>query len=80
MNIVAVADKKFEKNETHEFFGLNCVKPNDLKTLDYDVILISNFDHRWFTNILDSEILYGTKNASVEIKPLIELNFKDIFL
>jgi len=80
LNIVAIADKRFEQERPHEFFNLNCVKPNDLKDLDYDVIIISNFDYKMFVNILDEQILYGTKNEKVEIRPLISLNFKDLFM
>lgn len=79
LNIVAIADKRFEQDRPHEFFNLKCVKPNDLKEMDYDVILISNFDYNAFVNILDERILYGTKNEKVEIRPLIPLSFKDIF-
>ena len=81
LNIIAIADKRFENiNQKHNFFGLNCIKPNDLKTMDFDVIFITNFDVERFIEILDESVLYGTKNANVEIRPLINLNFKDIFL
>ena len=50
LNIVAIADKKFEQEGEHHFF-----------------------------NILDESILYGSKNAAVEIRPLINLEFKDLF-
>lgn len=79
LNIVAIADKKFEQEGKHYFFNINCVKPYDLKKLDYDVILIANFDYKMFADILDESILYGSKNAAVEIRPLINLEFKDLF-
>ena len=78
LNIIAISDKKFEQEGVQEFFGLNCVKPNDLKKMTYDVILISNLDYKKFVNILDEKILYGTENAGVEIRPLINLDFKNI--
>ena len=80
LNIVAVADKKFEQEGEHHFFNINCVKPYDLKKLDYDVILIANFDYKMFVKILDESILYGTKNVAVEIRPLINLEFTELFL
>ncbi len=79
LNIVAIADKKFEQEGEHKFFNINCVKPNDLRKLDYDVILIANFDYKMFSTILDESILYGSKNAGVEMRPLINLEFKDLF-
>lgn len=80
LNIVGVADKIFEDDKTHEFYNLNCLKPTDLRTMDYDVILITNFDTKHFLNILDEAILYGSKNAGVEVRAFIKLTFKDIFL
>lgn len=80
LNIVGVADKIFEDDKTHEFYNLNCIKPADLRTMDYDVILITNFDTKHFLNILDEAILYGSKNAGVEVRAFIKLTFKDIFL
>ncbi len=79
LNIVAVADKRFEQDIPHEFFGLSCIKPADLKEMDYEVILISNFDYKAFANVLDN-LLYGTKTDAKEIRPLISLNFNDIFM
>ncbi len=48
--------------------------------MDFDIILISDPDYKTYINILDGQILYGTKKASKEIRPLIALDFKDIFL
>lgn len=79
LNIVGIADKKFEQEGEHSFFNLNCVKPNDLREMDYDVILIANFDYKMFSSILDENILYETKNDAVEIRPLINLEFMDLF-
>ncbi len=38
-----------------------------------------DFDYKMFANILDERILYGSKNAAVEIRPLINPEFKDLF-
>lgn len=80
LNIVAVADIKFEKEENCDFHGYNCIEPNKLADLDCDIILIANFNYNFFIKILDSNILYRKKNASIEIRPLIRLNFADLFL
>ena len=80
LNIIAVADIKFEDENQRNFFNYNCVPPDDLGILDYDVLLIANFDYKMFLTKLDDHILYQTKNAGVEIRPLIKLSFKDIFL
>lgn len=77
LNIVAIADKKFEKEENKNFFNLNCVAPEDLKTLDYDLILIANFDVLYFWDYLENELLEGSANEDVKIRPLIHENLFD---
>lgn len=79
LNIIAIADLKFEDAENRDFFGLNCIKPKDLGTIDCDVILIANYDYDRFLTILDDHILYLTKNDSVTVRPLIQLGFKDLW-
>ena len=51
LNIVAVADIKFEDESKRDFYGYNCVTPNDLGILDYDVLLIANFDYEYFIRL-----------------------------
>ena len=77
LNIVGICDKKFEKEENKNFYGLNCIAPIDLYDYDCDLILISNFDYKLFANIVD-ELLYGSKNDSLEVRPLIRLSFLDL--
>ena len=80
LNIIAITDKKFEKENDSEFFNLKCVKPNELQDMDYDIILISDTEYKTSVDILDGQVLYGTKKAGIEIRPLISLTFRDIFL
>ena len=81
LNIVAVADIKFENPETERnFFGLNCITPDEIRDFDCNLILISNFNYNFFLRYLDNELLYRSKNAGVEIRPLILLGFRDLFL
>ncbi len=80
LNIVAVADKKFEDEEKRSFNNLNCIPPEALGDFDCDLILIANLDYNFFLSYLDNHILYRTKNAAIEVRPLIRLGFKDLFL
>jgi len=80
LNIVAVADRKFKSIEEHFYYNLKCIEPTKLKDIDCDVILISNFEYSRIYDSLDTNILYGKRKESIEIRPLIELNFKDMFL
>lgn len=50
LNIVSIADKKFETEPVETFEGIRAITPNQIKNEDYDVILITNEDP---TPILD---------------------------
>ncbi len=73
LNIIAIADKRFEKDKIHEFYGLNCTKPENLKHFDYDVILVSNHDYEKFYEYLTKQLLGENKYKDIEIQPLIKL-------
>lgn len=79
LNIKAVADIKFKNKEEQDFFGYNCISPEQLGTYDCDVILIANYDYKYFLTLLDDHILYLTPNKNIEIRPLFRLTLKDIF-
>lgn len=79
LNIVAVCDKKFDDESKRDFHNLKCISPDELRDYDCNLILISNFDYDRFANII-YDILYKTKNEAIEIRPLIKLNFADLFL
>ena len=79
LNIVAVADIRFEKEKNANFFGYNCIAPRELGYLDCDVILIANYDTSFFTTLLDDQILYLTPNENVTIRPMIKETFFDLF-
>ena len=80
LNIIAISDRKFDEEENRNFYNLNCIPPKEIGNIDCDVILISNFDYGRFLTLLDDHLLYGTKNASIEVRPLIRLGFRDLFL
>lgn len=80
LNIIAIADKKFESDNNATFFDLKCVPPKELGQIDCEVILIANLDYQYFLTLLDDHILYLTKNENIPIRPLIKLNFHDLFL
>lgn len=76
LNIVGIADERFCENRPHEFYGLKCLKPEDLKEFDCDLILVSEQDFVKNYNIL-AKILKGTKNEHTEIRPLIKTELSD---
>lgn len=42
LNVIAIADKRFETENFVDFYGMRAIKPADIVKEDYDVILISN--------------------------------------
>ncbi len=69
LNIVAIADRRFEENRQHKFYGIKCIKPKDLNDAEIDVILIAAYDFVKFYDILTNTII---KNCDIEIAPLIK--------
>lgn len=80
LNIVAVADLRFEDISQRQFFGYNCITPKELGHINCDLILVANFDYSQFLTILDDHILYLTPNQNIEVRPLIRPTFRDLFL
>ncbi len=75
LNIVAVADKKFKYPETEKnFFGLNCIAPNELANINCDAILISNLDYILFYNTVKN-LLPKEKQLTVKIEALIKFDY-----
>ena len=75
LNIVAIADKKFENSEK-KFHNLpNCITPKELMTFDCDVILISNQKFMYFWDFLERNLLKGSKNQYVPVKPLLQFSY-----
>lgn len=71
LNIVAVADRSFENEEKRNFYGLNCIAPDELKDFDCDIILLGVYDVFWILDYLEDELLIKCKNSQTKIKALI---------
>lgn len=79
LNIIAVADLTTNFNPAHDFFGYKCISSDELHKLNFDIILVANYDYKKSLTLLDDHILYLTPKQNVEIRPLIRLTFYDIF-
>lgn len=75
LNIVAIADKKFEDVSNRDFYGLNCIAPDELRELDCDVILLGVYDALYFTDYLEDELLVGSKNSKTKFEPIVRQSF-----
>ena len=74
LNIVSVSDKRFEisDNTEIEFLGYKTIKPDDIKKVNPDYVLVST---KFFINIIEDlmiNILAGTK---IQVKPLVKKSF-----
>lgn len=75
LNIIAVADKKYETDDNCDFYGLKCIAPEELKEIDCDIILLGVYDTFYFLDFLEDELLVDSKNKNVKIKPIIKQSF-----
>lgn len=56
LNIIGIADKKFEENDIDNFLGMTPIKPNDIQNIEYDMILVSNEWHKGIIKFLIEEL------------------------
>lgn len=73
LNIIGVADKKFQDNFDGDFYGYTKFSPYDLLETEFDLILITTYDDTDIKKFLKNELLQG-ENITYEIKTLIGLN------
>lgn len=78
LNIVAIADLKFETDKDSNNTSYKPIAPNELKDLDIDVIVMALINDINVLKIVDEKILKGSKNENVRIMPLISPTLKYI--
>ncbi len=71
LNIIAVCDKKFENISNYPSLTYKAITPYELKTYDYDCIVVSLINDIEVIKKIDKEILEGTKNEKKRVFPLI---------
>ena len=70
-NIIGIVDRCFENNKQDLYMGYKTYVPEDLTTLDIDIILLSVYDVLKVWSYLKDELLVGTKNERVKILPIV---------
>ena len=75
LNIVGIADKKFETSKDSNPTPYLALAPEELKTFDYDVILVALYDDVSLCDYLEYQLLVNTKNEDKEIRSIIEPTF-----
>lgn len=78
LNIVAIADLKFETDKSCNNTSYKPIAPNELKDYDIDVIVMALVNDINVLKIIDEKILKGSKNEKVRIMPLISPTLKYI--
>ena len=61
LNIIGIADKKFEENGVDTFLEMKAIKPDEISNTEYDVILVTN---EWSKGIIN--YLTGCLNIDEE--------------
>ncbi len=63
LNIVAIADKKFESDPVETFESIRAITPNQIKNEDYDVLLITSEDPRPILDFVFNDLCVENKDV-----------------
>ena len=71
LNIVGISDIKFDTDKSLNKTNYNALAPDELKTYDFDVLVIALRNYYNIMKILDDKTFNDSKNKNVKIIPLI---------
>lgn len=72
LNIVAIADKKFEADTQSNTSAFAALKPTELKDFDFDILLTALYDDNSLTDYLEYELLINSKNEGKPISSIVK--------
>ncbi len=75
LNIVGIADKKFETSKDLNPTTYPALAPEELKDADFDVIFVALYDDSIVSDWLEYEFLVNTKNYDKEVRSIVEPTF-----
>ena len=75
LNIVGIADKKFETSKDSNPTPYLALAPEELKDFDLDVILVALYDDTSLCDYLEYQLLLNTQNEDKPISSIIEPTF-----
>ena len=78
LNIVAIADLRFETDKDSKNTSYEPIAPSELKDLDVDAIVMALINDIDVLKIIEKKILKGSKNENIRIMPLISPTLKYI--
>ncbi len=73
LNIIGVADKKFQDNSEGEFYGYTKFGHYDLLENDFDLLLITTYDDTHIKDFIINDLFQG-EDIKFKIKTLVKLN------
>ena len=72
LNIVGIADKKFETSKDSNPTPYLALAPDELKDFDFDVILVALYDDTSLCDYLEYQLLINTENEGKPVRSIIE--------
>ena len=75
LNIVGIADKKFESSKEINTFEYEALAPEELKDFDLDIILVALYDDVSVSNLLEYKLLLHTQNRNKPVLSIVEPTF-----
>lgn len=73
LNIIGVADKKFQDNYEGDFYGYPKLGSDDLLETDFDLLLITTYDDTYIKDFIKND-LFSAEDKKFEIKTLVKLS------
>ena len=72
LNIVGIADKKFETSKDSNPTQYLALAPEELKEFDLDVILVALYDDASLCDYLEYQLLINTENEGKPVRSIVE--------
>ena len=72
LNVVGIADKKFENSKASNPTPYFALAPEELKDFDFDVILVALYDDTSLCDYLEYQLLINTKNEGTPVRSIVE--------
>lgn len=76
LNIIAVADMKFQDDLEGDYYGYKKVGPYDLLEMDFDLLLITTYDDEPVKDFLEDDLLEG-EDVKFKVKTLVKMSLWD---
>lgn len=76
LNIIAVADMKFQDNTEGDFYGYPKIGPYDILEKDFNLLLITTYDDEVVKDFFEEDLFAG-ETVNFDVKTLIKMNLID---